>query len=346
LADDPLTYRAAGVDIEAGYRAVERIKELARATHGPEVLGGIGRFGGLYALGEGPDDPVLVAGTDGVGTKLKIAFAMDRHDTIGIDLVAYCVNDIICHGARPLFFLDYVAAGKINPDQVAEIVAGIARGCREAGCALIGGETAEMPGFYQRGEYDVAGFAVGMTTRARLIDGSRVEPGDVIVGIASTGLQASGFSLVREAVLNRAGWELHEPVPELGNRPVGEVLLTPTAIYARTILSLMDAVDVRGVANISGGGLPENLPRALPPGTQAVVERGRWTVPPVFRFVQKCGTIPEEEMWNTFNMGIGMAVVVPAGQADQAVAHVRSTGHDAWPIGYVAEGPAGVRWEG
>src|SRR5690606_27161981 len=202
------------VDIEAGYRAVERIKELARATHGPEVLGGIGRFGGLYALGDGPDDPVLVAGTDGVGTKLKIAFAMDRHDTVGIDLVAYCVNDIICHGARPLFFLDYLAVNSLQPRQVEQIVAGIVAGCRQASCALLGGETAEMPGFYGPGEYDMAGFVVGVVSRSRLIDGSRVQPGDVVIGLASTGLQSSGFSLVREAVLNRAGYDLREPVAE------------------------------------------------------------------------------------------------------------------------------------
>lgn len=342
MSEGGLTYRGSGVDIEAGYAAVEKIKELARKTHGPQVLGGIGRFGGMYALGDGPGDPVLVAGTDGVGTKLKLAFAMDRHDTIGIDLVAYCVNDILCHGARPLFFLDYLAVGRLKPDQAAGIVAGIVEGCQMAGCALIGGETAEMPGFYAPGEYDVAGFAVGIVKRSEIIDGSRVQPGDAIVGIASTGLQASGFSLVREAVLNRAGWQLHEQVPELGDRPLGEVLLTPTAVYVRPVLGLLGKVDVRGIANISGGGLPENLPRAMAPGTRAVVGRGRWPVPPVFPFVQACGGIADEEMWKTFNMGIGMAVIVPGDQAGAAVAHFQDAGHEAWVIGSVVAGEPGV----
>lgn len=340
-----LTYRAAGVDIEAGYRAVEKIKVLAETTYGPQVLSGVGSFGGLFALGDGPDAPVLVAGTDGVGTKLKIAFAMNRHDTIGIDLVAYCVNDIICHGAKPLFFLDYLAVNRLDPQQAAEIVSGIVRGCREAGCALLGGETAEMPGFYSVGEYDVAGFAVGLVSRSQIIDGTRVRPGDAIVGLASTGLQSSGFSLVREAVLNRAGYDLHQPVPELGERPLGEILLTPTAIYASAVLSLREVVDVRGLANISGGGLPENLPRAMARGTRAVIRRGSWPVQPVFRFVQRCGNIAEEEMWKTFNMGVGMAAIVPANQAAAAVEHLARHGIEAWVIGQVVEGEPGVAWQ-
>lgn len=344
MTDGGLTYRAAGVDIEAGYEAVRKIRELARSTYGPEVLGDIGRFGGLYALGDGPDDPVLVAGTDGVGTKLKLAFAMDRHDTIGIDLVAYCVNDIICHGARPLFFLDYLAVGRLDPERAARIVEGIVKGCQMAGCALIGGETAEMPGFYSPGEYDVAGFAVGMVPRSKLIDGSRVEPGNVVIGLASTGLQASGFSLVREAVLNRAGRELHELVEELGNRPLGEVLLTPTAVYAKVILALIEACDVRGIANVSGGGIPENLPRALREGTRAVIRRDRWTVPPIFPFVQACGGISDEEMWRTFNMGIGMMVIVPEEEAEKALDVLAAKGQQAWVIGEIVPGSPGVSW--
>lgn len=338
---DGLTYKEAGVDIEAGYRAVERIRALVGPTLGPEVLLHVGGFGGAYALGDGDDAPVLVAGCDGVGTKLKIAFMTGRHDTVGIDAVAYCVNDILCHGARPIFFLDYVAVGKLHPAQVEAIVRGVAAGCREAGCALLGGETAEMPGFYAPGEYDIAGFAVGVVTRNRLIDGGRVAPGDAIVGLASTGLHSSGYSLARRALLELARLPLEGLVPSLG-RTLAEELLEPTAIYVRPVLSLCDAVDVRGIANISGGGLPENLPRAMAPGTRARVYWGRWPVPPIFDLIQSAGRVPAGEMLRTFNLGVGMCVIVPAEQAADAVRHLAGHGQQAWVIGEVVAGEPGV----
>jgi len=338
---EELTYKAAGVDIEAGYRAVEKIKALARATLGPEVLLPPGAFGGAYVLGDGVDAPVLVAGCDGVGTKLKVAFMTGRHDTVGIDAVAYCVNDILCHGARPLFFLDYVAVGKLDPDQVEAIVRGVAEGCRQAGCALLGGETAEMPGFYAPGEYDIAGFAVGVVPRNRLIDGRRVAPGDAIIGLASTGLHSSGYSLARRALLEHARLPLDAVVPPLG-RPLGDELLEPTAIYVRPVLSLIDVCDVRGIANISGGGLPENLPRAMAPGTRARLEWGRWPVPPVFDLIREVGRVSRREMLRTFNLGVGMCVIVPADQAEAAVAHLAGFGQRAWVIGRVVAGEPGV----
>ena len=338
---EELSYKASGVDIEAGYRAVEKIKALAQATLGPKVLLPPGAFGGAYVLGDGPEAPVLVAGCDGVGTKLKVAFLTGRHDTIGIDAVAYCVNDIICHGARPLFFLDYVAVGKLDPDQVAAVVRGVAAGCREAGCALLGGETAEMPGFYAPGEYDVAGFAVGVVPRNRLIDGSRVAPGDAIIGLASTGLHSSGYSLARRVLLERAQLALDSVVPELG-RTLAEELLEPTAIYVRPVLSLCEAVEVRGIANISGGGLPENLPRAMAPGTRACLDWGSWPVPPIFRLIREAGPVSGKEMLRTFNLGVGMAVIVPKDQAEAAVRHLRGLGQQAWIIGQVVAGAPGV----
>jgi len=339
--DEGLTYKEAGVDIEAGYRAVARIKALVQPTLGPEVLLHVGGFGGAYALGEGDEAPVLVAGCDGVGTKLRVAFMTGRHDTIGIDCVAYCVNDILCHGARPLFFLDYLAVGRLDPDQVEAIVRGVAAGCRLAGCALLGGETAEMPGFYGPGEYDIAGFAVGMVPKNRLVDGRRVAPGDAIIGLASTGLHSSGYSLARRALLERARLPLEGVVPELG-RTLAEELLEPTAIYVKPVLSLLQAVEVRGIANISGGGLPENLPRAMAPGTRAVLEWGRWPVPAIFPLIQAAGRVSPGEMLRTFNLGIGMAVIVPADQADAAVRHLAAQGQRSWVIGRVAAGEPGV----
>lgn len=339
--DEGLTYKSAGVDIEAGYRAVERIKALVRPTLGPEVLLHVGGFGGAYVLGDGDDAPVLVAGCDGVGTKLRVAFMTGRHDTIGIDCVAYCVNDILCHGARPLFFLDYVAVGRLDPEQVEAIVRGVAAGCREAGCALLGGETAEMPGFYAPGEYDIAGFAVGLVPRNRIIDGRRVQPGDAIIGLASTGLHSSGYSLARRALLEHGGLPLDRVIPSLG-RTLGEELLEPTALYVRPVLSLCEAVNVRGIANISGGGLPENLPRAMAPGTRARLEWGRWPVPPVFDLIRETGRVSAAEMLRTFNLGVGMAVIVPAQEADAAVAHLADQGQRAWVIGEVVAGEPGV----
>lgn len=337
-----LTYKAAGVDIEAGYEAVRRIGSHARSTFRKEVLQGIGAFGGLFALDlKRHPDPVLVAGTDGVGTKLKVAFMVNRHDTIGIDAVAYCVNDIICHGAEPLFFLDYLAVGKLDPAQAEAIVSGIAEGCRQAGCALIGGETAEMPGFYAEGEYDIAGFAVGIVSRSRMITGANVQPGDAIIGISSTGLQSSGFSLVRKVVFDHAGLTPDQHVEELGCT-VGEELLRPTGIYARPIGALVDKGLVRGIANVSGGGLPENLPRAMAEGTHAVIERGSWPVPPVFPWLQRLGDLADDVMWNTFNMGVAMAVIVAPEDVDQVLAVLQEHGEAAHVVGRVEAGEKGV----
>lgn len=342
---ESMNYKAAGVDIEAGYEAVRRIGRHARATFRPEVLAGIGSFGSFFALDtEKYRRPVLVSGADGVGTKLKVAFMAGKHDTIGIDCVAYCVNDIICQGAEPLFFLDYLAVGRLDPELAEAVVSGVARGCAEAGCSLVGGETAEMPGFYEPGEYDLAGFVVGVVERDRVIDGRSVRPGDVIVGIASTGLQSSGFSLVRRICFDRAKLALDQHVEELG-KTVGEELLTPTGIYVRAIQSLIESVPVKGIANISGGGLPENLPRAMADGTTAVIRKGSWPVPPVFPWLARLGAVEPDEMVRTFNMGIGMAVIVPPGHVDRSRALLKEAGWDSWPIGRVEAGERGVRFE-
>src|SRR5512142_1252782 len=300
-----LTYRDAGVDIDEGDRLVELIKPHARPTLRPEVLAGIGGFGGLFALDvKKYREPVLVSGTDGVGTKLKIAFAADRHDTIGIDLVAMCVNDIAVVGAEPLFFLDYFATGKLRAEQGALVVKGIAEGCRQAGCALIGGETAELPGFYAGGEYDLAGFAVGCVERARIVDGRAVAPGDVVIGVASSGLHSNGYSLARKALLDRHPLDWRPP--ELAGRTVAEALLEPTRIYARDVLALLESVEVKSLAHITGGGLPGNVPRNLPDGTKAVLDARRWPRPPIFDLVQREGEVPWDEMFRTFNMGLGL----------------------------------------
>ncbi|NPV52508.1 MAG: phosphoribosylformylglycinamidine cyclo-ligase [Firmicutes bacterium] len=348
---ESLSYKAAGVDIEAGYEVVRRIKGLARSTFRPEVVGDIGGFGGGFALkvsGSGAmRNPVLVSGTDGVGTKLKIAFMMNKHDTVGVDVVAYCVNDIICHGAEPLFFLDYFACGKLDPAQAEDVVKGVADGCRQAGCALIGGETAEMPGFYPEGEYDLAGFAVGVVERNELIDGSKVAPGDAIIGIASSGLQSSGFSLTRKVLFDVAGYSVFDEVPELGTidgraKTLGEELLTPTLVYARPVLQLRRDFELRGIANISGGGLPENLPRAMAEGTRARIEWGTWPVHPIFDLIQRTGNISGDEMIRTYNLGIGIAVIVDSESADGVVEALARMGHAAYIIGRVEEGPKGV----
>lgn len=340
--NEPITYKAAGVDIEACYDAVRRIRRLAQTTFRPEVLGDIGSFGGFFAIEPGKwKQPVLVAGTDGVGTKLKIAFLLDKHDTIGIDAVAYCVNDILCQGAEPLFFLDYLAVGKLVPDQAEAIVAGVAKGCRQANCALIGGETAEMPGFYAPGEYDLAGFTVGVVERERSIDGRRVQVGDAIVGIRSTGLQSSGFSLVRRLVLDHAKMQPDQYVAELG-RTIGEELLEPTGIYVKPILDLCRRFDIRGIANISGGGLPENLPRAMAPGTKAQIQLGSWEMPPIFPFLQRLGDVPTAEMFKTFNMGIAMTLIVPSDQVKSVLDALAEHGETGYLIGRVVAGDPGV----
>src|SRR5512133_2500426 len=313
-----VTYRDAGVDIDEGDRMVELIKPLARPTLRPEVVAGIGGFGGLFALDvKKYREPVLVSGTDGVGTKLKVAFAADRHDTIGQDLVAMCVNDVAVVGAEPLFFLDYFATGKLAADHAAQVVKGIAEGCRIAGCALIGGETAELPGFYAQGEYDLAGFSVGCVERSKIVDGTRVAPGDVVIGIASSGLHSNGYSLARKALLEKH--PLDAKLDALGGKTLADVLLEPTRIYAQDVLALLEAVPVKAFAHITGGGLPGNVPRTLPDGTRAVLDERRWPRPPVFDLVENEGGVPHDEMVRTFNMGLGLVAVVAPN--DEAAAH-------------------------
>jgi phosphoribosylformylglycinamidine cyclo-ligase len=337
-------YRAAGVDIDAGNEAVRRMKAHVRRTLRPEVIGDIGGFGGLFAL-KSYDDPVLVSSTDGVGTKLKIAFALDRHDTIGIDCVAMCVNDIVVQGAEPLFFLDYLATGKLDPRQAEAVVQGVADGCVEAGCALIGGETAEMPDMYAPGEYDIAGFCVGVAERKRLLTGASIRPGDVLLGLASSGLHSNGFSLARKVLLRGGLDRLGERLPEEGCT-LGEELLRPTRIYVKTFLSLLGRFDVKGGAHITGGGLVENVPRMLPEGCRAAIDRRSWPVPSLFRRIAREGGIGDEDMFRTFNMGIGMVLCLPAEQAEAAKALAESLGERAWIIGRVTEGSRGVAWGG
>jgi phosphoribosylformylglycinamidine cyclo-ligase len=338
------TYRSAGVDIDAGDRVVELIKPLVKATFRPEVLSHLGGFAGLFRLDTTRyREPVLVSGTDGVGTKLKIANLLSRHDTIGIDLVAMCVNDVIVCGAEPLFFLDYFATGKLDPLQARDVVKGIADGCRDAGCALIGGETAEMPSMYTEGEYDLAGFAVGVVDRARLIDGRLIGPGDAIIGLASSGLHSNGFSLVRKLLFDVEGLAVDDHLPELDG-PLGPALLTPTKIYARTVLALMKDFTLKGIAHITGGGITENLPRILPPGCAAVIERARWTPAPIFRLIQTRGHLPDDEMFRTFNMGLGLMLVIAAEQADAVRAAAEALGEGAVVVGRIASGEPGVRY--
>lgn len=340
------TYCRAGVDVEAARRAVELIRPLAARAGRSEVLGGIGGFGGLFALGSSYREPVLVAGADGVGTKLKVAFALGRHDTVGVDCVAMNVNDILTMGAEPLFFLDYLAVGRLDPGQVREVVAGVARGCAEAGCALLGGETAEMPDFYPPGEYDLAGFAVGVVEREAVLDGRRARPGDAVVGLASSGLHANGFSLVRRLIAE-AGLDLGGHVAEFG-RTLGEELLEPTRIYVRPVLAVLRAEgeEVRALAHITGGGFPENVPRVLPPGTAVRLWPGSWPEPPVFSFLRRLAArgdgISEEEMRRTFNLGLGMVMVVAADAADRVSRSLREQGVPAWPVGEVVEGEGEV----
>ncbi|MDE7408865.1 MAG: phosphoribosylformylglycinamidine cyclo-ligase, partial [Muribaculaceae bacterium] len=313
------SYEASGVNLEAGYEVVSRIKKHVASTNRPGVMGNIGAFGGMFDLASlGYKEPILVSGTDGVGTKLKIAFAVDKHDTIGIDAVAMCVNDVLAQGAEPLFFLDYVAVGKNEPAVVEAIVAGVAEGCRQAGCALIGGETAEMPGMYQPGDYDIAGFTVGAVDRCNLIDGSKVKTGDVLVGIASSGVHSNGFSLVRKIVAD-AGLEFDKKYEETGDKTLGEMLLTPTRIYVKPVLDVIRNVDVHGVAHITGGGFDENIPRILHEGQGIEVKEGSWEILPVFRLLEKYGKVPHREMFNIFNMGIGMVLALDGKDAAKAI---------------------------
>lgn len=339
-----LTYRDAGVNIDAGNRSVEMIIPHTRRTFRPGVLGDIGGFGGLFELDLARyRRPVLVSGTDGVGTKLKVAFLMGKHDTVGIDVVAYCVNDVIVQGAEPLFFLDYIGTGVLEPAVVADVVKGVAEGCVRAGCALIGGETAELPGFYAPGEYDLVGFAVGAVDRDRIIDGSRIAPGDAVIGIGSTGLQSSGFSLARKVLFEVAGYRVTDHVAELGCL-LGEEMLTPTGIYARQILDLAERFDLRGIANITGGGFYDNIPRVLPAGARALLRRGTWPTQPIFGLIQREGRVEEREMFRTFNMGIAMVLVVPDVQADAVTRRLGELGERGYLIGEIAAGERGVEF--
>ena len=334
-----IDYEKAGVSLEAGYEVVRRIKQHVASTNRPGVMGGIGSFGGMFDLSSlGYKEPVLVSGTDGVGTKLKIAFAMDKHDTIGIDAVAMCVNDVLAQGAEPLFFLDYVALGHNIPEKVEAIVAGVAEGCRQAGCALIGGETAEMPGMYADGEYDIAGYTTGVVEKSKLIDGTKVKVGDVLVGIASSGVHSNGFSLVRKIVAD-AGLSLSQRCPELGDAVLGEVLLTPTNIYVKEVLEVIRRCDVHGVAHITGGGFDENIPRILRDGQGIEVREGSWEILPVFRALEKWGQIPHREMFNIFNMGVGMVLALDAVEAEAAVSILSAAGRKASVIGCVTDRP-------
>ncbi len=339
----PLTYAGAGVDIEAGARAVELIREEAASTFRPEVLSGLGGFGALFAAGfKGYSDPVLVSAVDGVGTKLKVAQMLDRHDTIGVDLVAMCVDDIVTCGAEPLFFLDYLAMGRVDPEKVRSIVAGIARGCRRCGCALIGGETAEHPGIMEEDDYDLAGFAVGVVEKERIIDGSRIVPGDAILGIMSSGLHSNGYSLVRKVFFEMNDFDPGDRLRGLA-RTLGEELLTPTEIYAPGILRLLGEVDVKGIVHVTGGGLIENVPRVLPPGVDAVIDTTTWHPHSIFKIVRDMGRIDEVEMFRTFNMGIGMVVVVDLGDFRQAIHLLGLEGYRAMRIGDICEGGGGIR---
>ena len=330
-------YKKAGVNIDAGEEVVQSIKAMVRTTFRPEVLTDIGGFAGFFRPNlHAFKDPVFAAATDGVGTKLKIAFMLDKHDTVGIDAVAMCVNDLIVQGAEPLFFLDYLAVGKLDVDKATEIIGGVVEGCRQAGCALLGGETAEMPGFYPPGEYDLAGFAVGIAEKEKIITGAHIAPGDILIGVASSGLHSNGFSLVRKVLLEHAGLSLDQFLPELGCT-LGEELLKPTIIYVPLILPLLRRYELKGIAHITGGGLELNLPRILPAGLKALLRKKSWEVPPVFPFIQKYGHVEEREMFRTFNMGIGMVLVTAPEISALVLEQIRSTGEKAWEIGLIAE---------
>ena len=335
-------YAASGVDITAGYKSVQLMKEHVAKTMTSGVLSDVGGFGGLFAPDmEGISEPVLVSGTDGVGTKLKLAFLMDKHDTIGIDCVAMCVNDIICCGAKPLFFLDYIACGKNYPEKIAEIVKGVAEGCVQSGAALIGGETAEMPGFYDEDEYDLAGFAVGMVDKAKILNKDDVKAGDVIIALPSSGVHSNGFSLVRK-VFDVENADLKAPVERLDGKSLGETLLTPTKIYVKPVLALMDKVKVKSVAHITGGGFYENIPRSLPAGMTAKIKREDVQVLPIFEYLAEEGNITERDMFNTFNMGVGMICVIDVEDAYEAINALKEAGEDAYILGEIVEGDEGV----
>jgi phosphoribosylformylglycinamidine cyclo-ligase len=335
-----MDYREAGVDVHAGRAFVDRIREMVQRATRPEVIGGLGGFSGLFQLPSGYQEPVLVSGADGVGTKLKLAHALDRHQTVGIDLVAMCVNDVLTVGAEPLFFLDYLATGHLNPEQLAQVVAGIATGCQQAGCALLGGETAEMPGFYQAGEYDLAGFCVGIVEKQQLLDGSQVDLGDVVIGLASQGVHSNGFSLIRKIVADQ-GLTWQDPAPLLGEdaASLGDIFLTPTQIYVKPVLAARKAgLAIHGMAHITGGGLPENLPRCLGPQQSIEIHRERWPVPSVFEWIAETGQVGPAAMFETFNMGIGFALIVPNAQVESSIHWFVDQGIAAYVIGTVVPG--------
>lgn len=336
------SYAAAGVDITAGYKAVELMKKHVARTVTPGVISDVGGFGGLFSPDiTGMKNPVLVSGTDGVGTKLKLAFLMDKHTTVGIDCVAMCVNDVICCGARPMFFLDYIACGKNVPEKIADIVSGISEGCVQSGSALIGGETAEMPGFYPVDEYDLAGFSVGIVDKDKIIDHSKIKSGDVIIALPSSGVHSNGFSLVRK-VFDIENADIKSPVAELGGKSIGETLLTPTKIYVKPVLALLDKVSVKGISHITGGGFYENIPRSLPSGLSAKIEKSIIRILPIFDLISKVGQIDEHDMFNTFNMGVGMSIIVAKEDADASLEILRANGEDAYIIGEVTESDSGV----
>lgn len=338
-------YKKAGVDIDAGNEAVAKIKNYANKTFRKEVLTGLGGFGSLFALDNRYKKPILVSGTDGVGTKLKIAFAMNKHDTVGIDLVAMCVNDILVQGAEPLFFLDYIATGELKPNQIEEIVKGISEGCLQANCSLIGGETAEMPGMYQKEEYDLAGFSVGIVDEDNLIDGTKIEEGDLLIGLQSNGLHSNGFSLVRHILFTENNYKIEDYIPDLDS-VLGLELLRPTRIYVKSILNVIEAIPVKGMAHITGGGFIDNIPRILPTGLEAEIEIGSWDKPLIFNFLQKTGNLENNDMYRTFNMGIGYILIIEGKFKEDALKLLEDLGEKAYLIGRVKKGDNGVVFMG
>lgn len=342
---DKLTYKNAGVDVEAGYKAVKLMKGHVKKTHIPGVMGDLGSFGGFFK----PDllgykEPIFVSGTDGVGTKLQLAFMMDKHDTIGIDCVAMCVNDIVCHGAKPLFFLDYIGTGRLNPNKVADIVKGISAGCVEAGCALIGGETAEMPGFYKDEEYDLAGFAVGLVDKDKVINGDNVKAGDIIIGLSSSGIHSNGYSLVRKLFFEMNDFKVDYVFSEVTDT-LGEELLKPTKIYVKTVHELLKKIKINGIAHITGGGLIENIPRAIPKeNLKAKINLGSWPVLPIFNLIKDLGNMEEQALYNTFNMGIGLVIIVDKDVAGEAIERIEALGEKAYNIGEVISGEGGIEF--
>lgn len=338
MAEEKLTYKEAGVDTKEGERAVSLMKPHVKKTFNENVLTGLGGFGSLFRLDvKDMEEPVLVSGTDGVGTKLKLAFLMDKHDTVGQDCVAMCVNDILCQGAKPLFFLDYIATGKVKAEKIADIVKGIADGCVLAGCALVGGETAEMPDFYSDGEYDMAGFAVGVVDKGKMIDGSKIREGNVVIGIASSGIHSNGYSLVRKLFFDKMGMSVSHQVEELGTT-LGEALITPTKIYAEACRAAFKSAEINGIVHITGGGFYENIPRIIPEGLGVSIRLGSWELPPIFKYIQRMGGIELEEMFSTFNMGIGMMMIVDGGKKDEVLTALEKAGEKAAVIGEIVKG--------